>query len=326
MPLREGGRFPPLNALRAFEAAARHLSFKKAARELFVTPGAVSHQVKLLEDHLGVALFRRLTRALELTPEAQAMLPKVREGLASLQEAVERVRAREESAALTVMAPPGFATRWLVPRLAGFTRNFPDVELHVASRSDMIDAGDEELEMPPPNGAPFMMVRFGRGHYPGLKVDEVFSALYVPVCSPKLLQGPHPLRTPSDLRWHTLLHDDTVVEEGARPSWDDWLESVGVEDVDATRGPHFSDASLALDAAIEGMGVTLAMKPLVRPDIEAGRLAMPFDITAPTSYSYYLLTSENDAEKESVAAFRRWILAEAAPERVEPKSKATSDA
>ena len=326
MPLREGGRFPPLNALRAFEAAARHLSFKKAARELFVTPGAVSHQVKLLEDHLGVALFRRLTRALELTPEAQAMLPKVREGLASLQEAVERVRAREESGALTVMAPPGFATRWLVPRLAGFTRDFPDLELHVASRSDMIDGGEEELEMPPPNEAPFMMVRFGRGHYPGLKVDEVFSALYVPVCSPRLLEGPHPLRKPSDLRYHTLLHDDTVVEEGARPSWDDWLESVGVEDVDATRGPHFSDASLALDAAIEGLGLTLAMKPLVRPDIEAGRLAMPFDITAPTSYSYYLLTSENDAEKASVAAFRRWILAEAAPERVEPKSKAPSDA
>lgn len=315
MPLREGGRFPPLNALRAFEAAARHLSFKKAARELFVTPGAVSHQVKLLEDHLGVALFRRLTRALELTPEAVAMLPKVREGLESLQEAVERVRAREESPALTVMAPPGFATRWLVPRLARFTSNHPDVELHVASRKDMIDAGEEELELPQPNGAPYMMVRFGRGHYPGLHVDEVFSALYVPVCSPKLLKGPHALRKPSDLRYHTLLHDDTVVEEGARPSWGDWLESVGVDDVDATRGPHFSDASLALDAAIEGLGVTLAMKPLVRPDIEAGRLAMPFEMTAPTSYAYYLLTSENDVGKESVAAFRRWILQEAAPER-----------
>src|SRR5687768_4743421 len=115
MAMRETGRFPPLNALRAFEAAARLLSFKKAAKELHVTPGAVSHQVKLLEDHLGVALFRRLTRALELTPEAQAMLPKVREGLESLHAAVDQVRARERSSALTVMAPPGFATRWLVP-------------------------------------------------------------------------------------------------------------------------------------------------------------------------------------------------------------------
>ena len=315
MPLRDGGRFPPLNALRAFEAAARHLSFKKAAKELFVTPGAVSHQVKLLEDHLGVALFRRLTRALELTPEAHAMLPKVREGLESLHAAVDQVRAREASAALTVMAPPGFATRWLVPRLAGFTSTFPDVELHVASRSDMVDAGDDDIEVPGHEGAPFVMVRFGRGNYPGLKVDEVFSARYVPVCSPRLLKGEHPLRKPADLRFHTLLHDDTVVEEGARPSWSDWLEKVGVEDVDASRGPHFSDASLALDAAIEGMGVTLAMKPLVRPDIESGRLAMPFDITAPTSYSYYLLTPENDVSKESVSAFREWILSEAAPER-----------
>jgi LysR family glycine cleavage system transcriptional activator len=315
MAMRETGRFPPLNALRAFEAAARLLSFKKAAKELFVTPGAVSHQVKLLEDHLGVALFRRLTRALELTPEAHAMLPKVREGLESLMAAVDQVRARDLSTALTVMAPPGFATRWLVPRLARFTNAHPDIELHVASRNGMIDAGDAELELPSEEGAPLMMVRFGRGHYPGLRVDEVFSALYVPVCSPRLLKGAHPLKKPSDLRFHTLLHDDTVVEEGARPSWEDFLESVGIEDVDASRGPHFSDASLSLEAAIEGMGVTLAMKPLVRPDIEAGRLAMPFDITAPTSYAYYLLTPENDADKGSVNAFRRWLLEEAAPER-----------
>ena len=315
MAMRETGRFPPLNALRAFEAAARLLSFKKAAQELHVTPGAVSHQVKLLEDHLGVALFRRLTRALELTPEAHAMLPKVREGLESLMAAVGQVRAREMSSALTVMTPPGFATRWLVPRLARFTNAFPDIELHVASRTGMIDRGGVDLEVPAEEGPPLMMVRFGRGHYPGLKVDEVFSALYVPVCSPRLLKGEHPLKRPDDLRFHTLLHDDTVVEEGARPSWDDFLDSVGVDDVDATRGPHFSDASLALDAAIEGMGVTLAMKPLVRPDIEAGRLAMPFDITAPTSYSYYLLTPENDVDKRSVSAFRDWILEEAAPER-----------
>src|SRR5690348_15698496 len=127
-------RLPPLNALRAFEAAARLLSFKKAAKELHVTPGAVSHQIKLLEDHLGVALFRRLTRALELTAEAQAMLPKVREGLESLAAAVERARARQESFALTVVTPPNCAARWLVPRLAGFTQSHPKLELHVASR------------------------------------------------------------------------------------------------------------------------------------------------------------------------------------------------
>lgn len=318
MPPDTPHRLPPLNALRAFEAAARHLSFKNAARELHVTPGAVSHQVKLLEEHLGLPLFRRLTRALELTAEAHAMLPKVREGLESLAEAVERVRAREASRALTVIAPPNFAARWLVPRLSRFTDTHPHLDLHIASRPTMID-GREDSEVVPMldagDDSPLAMIRFGDGHYPGARVDEVFSAVYVPVCSPRLLKGKHPLRRPEDLRFHTLLHDDTVVEEGARPSWDDWLRAVGVNDFDVSRGPHFSDASLAFEAAREGMGVVLAMKPLVRAEIEAGRLAMPFDIAAPASYAYYLVTPEGSASNPTVAEFRDWLLAEAAPER-----------
>ncbi|MBC8021953.1 MAG: transcriptional regulator GcvA, partial [Burkholderiales bacterium] len=293
------GRFPPLNALRAFEAAARHASFKNAAKELHVTPGAVSHQVKLLEDYLGVQLFRRLTRALELTTEAHAMLPKVREGLEALHAAVERVRAREDMCSLTVVSPPNFAARWLVPRLSSFTSAHPNIELHIASRQSMVDgrenghalAADEDTRP----DSPVAMVRFGSGHYPGSQVDEVFSAVYVPVCSPRLLKGEHPLRKPDDLRYHTLLHDDTVIEESARPSWNDWLQSVGVTDIDATRGPHFSDAALALDAAIEGMGVTLAIKPLLATEIEAKRLVVPFDIAATTGYSYYLVTPESGA-------------------------------
>jgi LysR family transcriptional regulator, glycine cleavage system transcriptional activator len=315
---RSNGRFPPLNALRAFEAAARHLSFKKAAQELHVTAGAIGHQVKLLEDHLGVALFRRLTRALELTTDAQAMLPKVREGLDALQAAVERVRERGEMVSLTVVAPPGFAARWLVPRLSRFTTAHPEVELHVASRQAMVDGRENGNGIPAADlheDTPVAMVRFGTGIYPGAHVDEVFNAVYVPVCSPRLLRGEHPLRRPQDLRYHTLLHDDTVLEEGARPSWNDWLQSVGVTDIDATRGPHFSDAALALDAAIEGMGVTLAMKPLLRTEIEAKRLAVPFDITAQTSYSYYLVTPEASTENRAVASFRKWLLEEAAVER-----------
>jgi LysR family glycine cleavage system transcriptional activator len=322
-------RFPPLNALRAFEAAARHLSFTVAAAELFVTPGAVSHQVKLLEKYLGVTLFRRLTRALELTPEARALLPKVQEGLASLNEAVERVRAREDAKSLTVIAPPNFAARWLVPRLASFTAAHPAIELHIASRPAMIDGRlDSEVVPRTDTETPVAMVRFGDGHYPGAKVDEVFSAVYVPVCSPALLQGPHPLRKPKDLRFHTLLHDDTVVEEGARPSWGDWLAAVGVEGVDAARGPHFSDASLAFEAALEGLGVALAMKPLVRTEIEAGRLVVPFDITSPASYSYYLVTPEGGDDTGTAADFRRWLLAESLAERrsriVLPKKAAAS--
>ena len=312
------GRLPPLNALRAFEAAARHLSFKKAARELHVTAGAVSHQVKLLEEHLGMPLFRRLTRALELTPEAQAMLPHVREGLDKLVSAVSLVRAREDACALTVMAPPNFAARWLIPRLARFTDANPDLELHVASRQSMVDGAENGHHLPleeAPADAPLVMVRFGDGRYPGLQVDEMFNAVYVAVCSPKLTKGPRALRKPADLRHHALIHDDTVTEEGARPDWSDFLQLLDVKDIDATRGPRFSDAALAVEAAIEGLGVTLAMKPLVSAEIQAGRLAIPFDVTARTSYSYYLVTPETQAENRSVTRFREWLLGESAPER-----------
>jgi LysR family transcriptional regulator, glycine cleavage system transcriptional activator len=312
------GRLPPLNALRAFEAAARNLSFKNAARELHVTPGAVSHQVKLLEEHLGMPLFRRLTRALELTPQALAMLPLVQEGLQHLAAAVEKGRARDEGGSLTVVAPPNFAARWLVPRLSRFTMAHPNLELHVASRPSMIDGRGDSVAPPPPDpsaDSPTAMIRFGDGRYPGSRVDEVFSATYVPICSPRLMGGPHPLRTPDDLRHHTLLHDDTVIEEDARPSWADWLQALGLGDIDASRGPHFSDASLAFEAALEGMGVALAIKPLVRSEIEAGRLVVPFDIAAPASYAYYLVTPEGVRGNATLDAFRDWLLQEAESEK-----------
>jgi LysR family glycine cleavage system transcriptional activator len=158
-------------------------------------------------------------------------------------------------------------------------------------------------------------VRFGTGHYSGLQVDHVFSAVYVAVCSPELTRGKHALRTPTDLRYHTLLHDDTEAEEGARPLWEDFLAMARATDVEVGRGPHFSDASLAIDAAIEGLGVALAMKPLVSADIEAGRLVIPFDVSAPTRYAYFLVMPANAAENAGVAAFRRWLLEASAPER-----------
>jgi len=308
----------PLPALRAFEAAARHLSFKNAAAELNVTAGAVSHHVKQLEEFLGVALFRRLTRALELTAEGHAMLPRLREGFAAIEDAVEQVRVREASPAFTVMTPPGFAKRWLVPRLAVFTRANPQVEIHVSARNEMIDGREPELSVPvgsPGDEAPLVQVRFGTGHYSGLQVEEVFHATYVAVCSPRLLQGRKALRTPADLAHHTLLHDDTDYEEGARPAWADFLRMAGAPDVEIARGPHFSDASLAIDAAIEGVGVALAMKPLVSADIAAGRLAVPFKVEATTRYAYYLVMPANAADNPGVAAFRKWLLDASAEER-----------
>jgi LysR family glycine cleavage system transcriptional activator len=278
----------------------------------------VSRQVKLLEDYLGTALFRRLTRALELTSEGQAMLPRVREGLANLASAVDIARARESACALSVVTPPNFAARWLMPRLSRFTAAHPTLELHVTSTQDMVDRRDgadhgaaAELR----DDSAVTMVRFGDGRYSGAKVEPIFSAMYVPVCSPHLLRGENALRKPADLRHHTLLHDDTVVAESVRPTWSDWLRSVGITDIDATRGPHFSDAALAMDAAVEGLGVTLAIKELLGAEIRAKRLAVPFDIPAPTDFAYYLVTPHAHAEHRAAGAFRDWLMREVALEK-----------
>lgn len=312
------GRALPLNAMRAFESAARHLSFTLAARELHVTAGAVSRQVKVLEDYLGVPLFRRLTRALELTAEGTSMLPRVREGLGNLASAIEAARLREAACTLNVVTPPNFAARWLMPRLLRFTTAHPNLELHVTSTQDMVDRRDgAEAAASADAGAeaPIAMVRFGSGQYPGAKVEPIFSAKYVPVCSPRLLHGKNALREPADLRLHTLLHDDTVVAESVRPTWSDWLQSVGITDIDATRGPHFSDAALAMDAAVEGLGVTLAIRELLGAEIRARRLAVPFDIAAPTSYAYYLVTPHAHVTHRAASAFRDWLLGEVELER-----------
>jgi LysR family glycine cleavage system transcriptional activator len=307
-------RLPPLTSLRAFEAAARHMSFKKAAEELHVTPAAVSQQIKALEDYLGVALFRRLTRALALTDDAQAMLPKLREGFECLAAAVERTRHYGPRGTLVLSAPPSFAARWLMPRLQRFTEAHPEVDLRMSSSLGTIDRPEGE-----PGGdtvdlrrqASDVEIRFGSGRYPGRRTDRIFGVSYVAVCSPVLLRGKRPLRTPADLARHTLIHDDTIPDLRERPSWEEWLKAAGVEGVDATRGPHFSDAGLALEAAMDGLGVALALKPLVSADVAAGRLAIPFPVAVPSRHAYYLVSSPAIAERPAVAAFRQWLLAEA---------------
>ncbi|MDO8790069.1 MAG: transcriptional regulator GcvA [Sulfuritalea sp.] len=306
-------RLPPLNALRAFEAAARHLSFKKAAAELAVTPTAVSHQIKMLEEFLGLSLFRRLTRALELTPQGEAMLPKVREGLECFAAAVESTHEQTSTGRLIVVAPPMFATRWLVPRLQRFTLAAPQVKLHVVSSLGAIDSD------PPGGELQFdsidlreddsqIVVRYGTGAYPGCRVDRIFGPDYIAVCSPKLLKSKRPLRQPADVRFHVLLHDDTIANERARPSWEEWLRQAGVAGVDCNAGPHFSDSGLALVAAVDGLGIALASKPLVAAEIADGRLVAPFDISVGQPYAYYLVTPEAIAERPAVEAFRQSLL------------------
>lgn len=307
-------RLPPLSVLRAFESASRHLSFKKAAEELHVTPAAISQQIKTLESYLGLSLFRRLTRALELTEHGIAMLPKIREGFECLAAAVESTRL-SEGAALTVTAPPTFASRWLVPRLSRFTSAYPNIELRLASSRDTIDRrGDasvlEEGVVDLRDDVSEIAIRYGTGNYPGFRIQHIFAPDYVPVCSPQLLNGERPLLQPGDLRWQVLIHDETIDDDVKPPNWQEWLRVAGVTDVDYRRGPRFSTAILAVGAALDGQGVALALRQLVEGDLAAGRLVIPFAISVPSPYAYYLVMPEAVARRPAVAAFSEWLMAE----------------
>jgi len=302
-------RLPPLNSLRAFEAAARHLSFAKAADELHVTPAAISHQIKALEGHLGVKLFRRLNRAVLLTDAGQACVTGISEAFDRMTEALERLRAQECAGPLTVSLPPALAAKWLVPRLDRFQELHPDVDVRVSAAMRLVDFARDDVDL---------AIRYGRGAYAGLRTELLLTNEVVPVCAPALLQGPRPLRTPQDLRHHTLLHDDTATSDGAYPNWAMWLRAAGLEDLDASRGPRFDYPGLVLEAAAAGRGVALALSTVAAADLAAGRLVRPCAVSVPTPFAYYVVCPQATAERPKVAAFRRWLHAEAAREPAGP--------
>ena len=305
----------PFSALRIFESAARHLSFKRAAEELFITPAAVSQQIKTLEHQLGVKLFNRHSRGLSLTEEAIAGLPALKEGFDKLTTSVHNIRGANENSTLTVWMAPSFAAKWLIPRLDGFHEAHPGIDLSISANRNLIDSNSSDNTIPVENfkrDNVDIAIRFGKGDYPGCRVDKLFSVTAIPLCSPKLLNGKHPLRCPEDLRFHTLLHDDTEYE--GRPNWAAWLEAAAVDNVDSTRGVHFNHVNLALTAAIEGQGVVLSMNALASDDIAAGRLTIPFNIGLPLEYAYYLITLEEVTDHPHSAAFREWLIEEAGHE------------
>jgi LysR family glycine cleavage system transcriptional activator len=314
-------RLPSLNALKAFESVARHLSVKRAAAELNVTPAAVSHQIKGLEDHLGVALFLRHNRALELTEAARAALPKLREGFDSLAQAVERVRAHKGMGQLTVSAAPSFAARWLMPRLHRFFDAHRDVDVRISARLRQPATGGrrtvaERASIEAWLADSDVAILYGRGDYPGYRVDRLLPLSITPICSPRLVTDPkHPLLWPRDLKHHLLLHDDTGELYDGISFWEVWLSAAGVDGVDLNRGPRFSHAVLAFEAAVEGHGVVATMPILAEADLNAGRLVTPFELRVPLESAYYLVCNEAAATRPSVAAFREWLLEEAAKEQ-----------
>ena len=298
---------PPLNALRAFESAGRHLSFTKAAAELNVTPAAISHQVKALEVLLEVPLFRRLTRALRLTDAGQAALPTLSQGFDKLAQGAEQMRSHCDSGVLTISVSPSFGAMWLVPRLERFRRRHPDIEIRIDGTDRRVDLARDNTDV---------AVRYGPGGYHGVRSDWLFGQANTPVCSPALLSGEHPLSQPDDLRHHTLLHIDW---KDAEASWRMWLLAAGLHDIDPTRGPCFSEENMAVQAAIDGHGVALVGDMLVADDLAAGRLVRPFDpsLSTPLTFSYYLLSAKDSTEPPKVAAFRDWLLEEALASRPE---------
>ncbi len=294
-------RVYPLNSLRAFEASARHLSFVKAAEELYVTPAAISHQVKRLEEYLGVQLFRRLPRGLLLAETGQVLLSELREVFLRLDKAMERVLQSDSRGALTISVAPMFAVKWLVPRLHRFDALHPDIDLRMSSSLGVIDLQRDAFDA---------AVRLGRGQYPGLEVVKLFDESVTPMCSPRLLEDRHTLHSPDDLRRQVLLHDDSMAFDPAAPNWNTWLEAAGARRVDASRGPHFSQPDHALQAAIDGAGVVLGWRYLAAEDIAAGRLVQAFSLALPLGSSFYLIYPEAYTVRPKIVTFREWLMEE----------------
>lgn len=293
-------RLPPLNALRAFDAAARHLSFTKAVEELFVTQAAVSHQIKSLEDFLGLKLFRRRNRSLLLTEEGQSYYLDIKEIFTSINEATRKLQARSAKGALTVSLPPSFAIQWLVPRLSGFNAAYPGIDVRIQAVDREEDKLADDVDV---------AIFYGRGNWSGLRTERLYAEFLLPVCAPSLLTGENGLKVPSDLANHTLLHDTS------RRDWLAYTRQLGVPQINVQQGPIFSHSAMVVQAAVHGQGIALVNNVMAQSEIEAGRLVCPFNDVLVSKNAFYLVCHDSQAELGKIAAFRQWILARAASEQ-----------
>lgn len=290
-------RLPPLNALRAFEAAARHLSFTRAADELGVTQAAISHQVKALEERLEVRLFERHGRGLWLTEEGEIYLPFLRQAFDLIADGTDLIRSHDAHGPLAVTMLPTFAVRWFIPRLSGFQKRHPDIEVRIATSERNVDFAREDVDCG---------IRYGKGEWPGLEAVKLFEDRYIAVCSPELMTGKHPLRKPEDLRHHTLIHDQEDED------WRFWLTALHVRGIDSTKGLFFDSHELAIEAAAAGLGVALTSRIIIQDDLDDGRLVMPFGDLTDENLSHWLVYPKGSRKKPKVAAFADWLLEEAA--------------
>jgi len=302
-------QLPPLNALSPFEAAVRLGSFTEAAAELHVTQSAVSHQIRLLEQWFGAALFVRSARAVSPTEAGRQLALAVGQSFDRIDDAARRLKNQLARAnALTISVIPSFAAKWLVPRLGSFRLRHPDIDVWITTLPDP-DLKADEIDI---------AIRYGDADdFEDLTAHQFLTEDLTPVCSPALLKGPHPLRKPSDLKFHTLLHDDL------REDWAMWLKAAGVSGVDPDRGPGFDDSALLIQSAIDGQGVALGRGALIAADLAAGRLVKPFTTRLKLDYAYWLVCLPELAGVPKVQMFRDWVSEMAAQAAGAPDSFAS---
>jgi len=290
-------RLPSLNGLRAFEAAARHLSFTLAASELNVTQTAISHQIRRLEEELGIRLFIRQNRALALTAEARDYLPGVRAAFNDLRLATDRLLRKDDDKVLTVSTLASLAAKWLLPRLADFQEQHPGIDVRITTSTSLVDFQRDNVDA---------AIRYGRGQWPGLRADWLMADELFPVCSPSLLRGDKPLRQPEDLKGYPLLHTSNANSD----DWRLWLTAAGLPaDIARQPGITFDMIFMTIQAAIDGIGVAMGRTSYVQDDIAKGRLVVPFKIALPADAGFYLVAPEGRREAPKLAAFRDWMIA-----------------
>jgi LysR family glycine cleavage system transcriptional activator len=290
-------RLPSLTALRAFEAAARHMSFARAADELFVTPAALSYQIKSLETDLGQPLFRRLNRAVELTEAGRVLAPGASDAFTTLATAWRNVQRLAQHDVLTVTAGPAFTSKWLAPRMYDFAQAHPEIELRFAAGLKLADFDRDEVDV---------AIRFGPRADDTLFSEQIMEECVTPMMTPQLAER---IRTPADLKGATLIHDGSLRQFKNAPDWAMWCAAANV-DIDTSHGPQFSQADHALDAAMAGAGIVLGRLTVAMRALEAGRLVAPFEIGFTTVSQLQFVCPKGHESRPHVAAFKAWVFSE----------------
>jgi LysR family glycine cleavage system transcriptional activator len=286
-------QLPPMNSLKAFEVAGRLLSFTRAADELNVTQAAISHQIKLIEEYLGVTLFDRYPRRLSLTTQGEALLPEVIEAFDRVSSAISAVKLNQPSNILSVRLAPSFAAKWLSPRLKYFWLQYPEINLNLYHAHPAVDFGREDIDI---------AVTYGKGDWPGVVADSLLSLDFFPVCTPSFMSNDKPLTDISNLRYYTLLHDASY------ECWTDWAKLAELDDINTTKGTIIDDTNVLIQAALDGQGVVLGSSTFVQDHLDSGRLIKPFDITLRNDFAYYIVYPPDHLNNPAVRAFKAWLL------------------